>query len=195
MASECGGQLCRQANMWLLNNTPLQAGIGCMLIFLQRGFHSCEGCKNASPVAPHILSSIRVKDLQQGVTVELSEQTTLHKGEVIYGRFTVPHTEVPESAIVTATWSEEYSSTPVWIFLRQGCLPDGNSFDKSSVNYVNRRTSVVTVTPTVAGIYYLRVECLLPLSSLQISVLTGKLQIITKLQAAQEMEHLNEIDV
>ena len=54
-----------------------------------------------------------------------------------------------------------------------------------SVNYVNRRTSVVTVTPAVAGIYYIRVDCLLPLSSLQISVLTGQLQILTKLQAAQ----------
>ena len=54
-----------------------------------------------------------------------------------------------------------------------------------SVNYVNRRTSVVTVTPAVAGIYYIRVDCLLPLASLQISVLTGQLQILTKLQAAQ----------
>ena len=46
-------------------------------------------------------------------------------------RFTVPETEVEEAAIITATWSEEFSSTPVWMFVRHGRLPDGNSFDKS----------------------------------------------------------------
>ena len=48
-----------------------------------------------------------------------------------YLRFTVPYSDVEEAAIVTATWSKDFTSTPVWIFLRKGRLPDENSFDKS----------------------------------------------------------------
>ena len=72
-----------------------------------------------------------MKDLQHGVTVDLSEQTALNKGDVLYGRFTVPYKEEEEAVIVSATWSKDYRSTPVWMFLRKGRLPDGNSFDKS----------------------------------------------------------------
>eukprot|EP00090_Calanus_glacialis_P044888 TRINITY_DN8057_c0_g1_i5.p1 TRINITY_DN8057_c0_g1~~TRINITY_DN8057_c0_g1_i5.p1 ORF type:complete len:182 (+),score=25.65 TRINITY_DN8057_c0_g1_i5:115-660(+) len=170
-------------------------GIGCVFLILQKCAQTCEGCKNGEVDRTHSLSSIRVQDLQHGVSVDLSEKTSLKRGDVIYGRFTVPYSDVEEAAIVTATWSKDFTSTPVWIFLRKGRLPDGNSFDKSSVNYISRRSSIIQLSPASPGLYYLRIECLMPLTTLQITTMVGDWEYLSKMQKAEEMEYLNEIDV
>jgi len=173
----------------------IQIGIGCVFVILQKCAQTCDGCKSGDVERTHSLSSIRVQDLQHGVSVELSEKTSLNKGDVLYGRFTVPYSEIEESAIVTATWSKDFSSTPVWMFLRKGRLPDGNSYDKSSVNYISKRSSVIQVTPASPGHYYLRIECLMPLNQLQITSMVGNLEYFKKMQEVEELEYLNEIDV
>merc|ERR1712142_41597 len=149
--------------------------LGSMILIFQRFVLQGEGCKNNDASYTHPIASIRVKDLQHGVTVDLSEQTALNKGDVLYGRFTVPYKEEEEAVIVSATWSKDYRSTPVWMFLRKGRLPDGNSFDKSSVNYISRRSSVIQLSPASPGLYYLRIECLKPLSSLELTTMIGDL--------------------
>eukprot|EP00092_Neocalanus_flemingeri_P010671 GFUD01011495.1.p1 GENE.GFUD01011495.1~~GFUD01011495.1.p1 ORF type:complete len:183 (+),score=31.00 GFUD01011495.1:172-720(+) len=180
--------------MGFTNSNFIPIGIGCVFVILQKCAQTCDGCKSDVADRTHSLSSIRVQDLQHGVSVDLSEKTSLNKGDIVYGRFTVPYSEIEESAIVTATWSKDYNSTPVWIFLRKGRLPDGNTFDKSSVNYIRRKSSVIQLTPASPGLYYLRIECLMPLSQLQITTMVGNLEYLKKLQEVEGIEYLNEID-
>ena len=80
------------------------------------------------------------------------------------------------------------------------------------MNYISRRSSVIQLSPASPGLYYLRIECLKPLSSLELTTMIGDLDYLSKLEHlevggnlklqrsflqifVQELEYLNEIEV
>jgi len=166
-----------------------------VLINILSKIQLCKACKNGEQVNSHSIASIVVKDLEHGVTINLSEESSIKKGDIIYGRFMVPSSDTEQAALVTASWPDNHQAAPVWIFLRKDRLPNKSSFDKSSVNYITRRSSMIQVSPASSGLYYLMIECVASISKLEITVMVGNEEYIRRIQNVKEIEYLNEIDV
>jgi len=146
--------------------------------------------------------SVSVRHLAPDATLTLTQHQTLQRGELLYARFTVPPSSSPLAAVVTASWVTDYSTAPVWMFLRKGSLPARSSADWTDVFYRARRVSRVQVSEASPGTYYILLECRHHLEDLTLALTIGDATYLRRMEElksgaldVQELEHTNEIDI
>lgn len=75
-------------------------------------------CQAVQEECHRLPARLGLLDLQRGTRVDLTEHTGLQAGQVLYGRVTVPTSPPNLSLTVVASWSEQYTAAPLWMFIR-----------------------------------------------------------------------------
>jgi len=86
-------------------------------------------------------------------------------------RLMVPwSTEESWTLEVLAYWSGEFSSTPLWLYIKRAGLPSTTDFDKTGVSFVSRKYSRIRVYEARPGPYFIMVEPLQDIRNVTIEV-------------------------
>lgn len=82
----------------------------------------------------------------------------LYRGENIYGRITVPWTRSDWTLSVSAFWSDDHYSTPMWVFIKKSGLASNSDFDKVSISFRRQKVSRLRVENAEPGSYTIMIE-------------------------------------
>jgi hypothetical protein len=114
----------------------------------------------------------RYLTLNKGETFQSTTHIHTEENEPIYGRIIVPYSFGDANTLsITAFWEEDFSSSPLWMFLKAGSsLPTTETFDKQSISFTSRKHARIRKDFVHPGEYTLLIAPLRNINALTINI-------------------------
>lgn len=109
--------------------------------------------------------------LNEGELSSVRPNLYASKGQILYGRLMVPWSTKDSWIMeVRAHWSQQFSSTPLWLYIKRAGLPSTTDFDKTGVSFVSRKYSRIRVYEAHPGPYFVMIEALQDIRNITLEV-------------------------
>lgn len=118
-----------------------------------------------------VTSSNTIVTLNGGELSSVRPNLYTTKGQILYGRLMVPWSSDESWTLeVLAHWSGQFSSTPLWLYIKRAGLPSTTDFDKTGVSFVSRSYSRIRVYEARPGPYFVMLEALQDIRNVTLEV-------------------------